>query len=85
MEDKLVILKYYETIVEAELDVEVLKANEIECTLDADETIVLYPVFDDNEKGIKLYVFEKDQERALQIITEFHTTDNISDSEEEEA
>ncbi len=83
MEDKLVILKYYETIVEAEVDTEVLKANQIECTLDADETIMLYPVFDDNEKGIKLYVFEKDRERALQLITEFHATDTVVENIEE--
>lgn len=80
MEDKLAILKYYDSIIEAEVDVNVLKTNDIECTLDTDDTIVIYPIFDNKEKGIKLYVFETDVERATQLIEEFHASaDNYSD------
>ncbi|VBB46774.1 conserved hypothetical protein [uncultured Paludibacter sp.] len=79
MEDKLTILKFYQTIVEAEVDMDVLRNNDIDCSLDTDDTIVIYPFFDENEKGIKLYVFEKDVERATQLIEEFHAaTDNVS-------
>lgn len=80
MEDKLVILKYYETIVEAEVDINVLQTNNIECTLDTDDTIVIYPLFSDAEKGIKIYIFEKDFNTASQLIEEFHTNfDNVSE------
>ena len=54
MEDKLVVLKFYETVVEAEVDMNVLQTNNIDCSLDTDDTIVIYPIFNDNEKGIKI-------------------------------
>lgn len=79
MEDKLAILKFYNTIVEAEVDMNVLQTNNIECTLDTDDTIVIYPIFSETEKGIKIYVFEKDLEQASQLITEYHASaDNQS-------
>ncbi len=78
MEDKLAILKFYDTIVEAEVDMNVLQTNNIECTLDSDD-VVLYPIFSETEKGIKIYVFEKDYEQASQLITEYHASaDNQS-------
>lgn len=79
MEDKLAILKFYGSIVEAEVDVNVLNTNNIDCTLDTDDTVVIYPFFDEKEKGIKLYVFERDLERAALLIQEFHASaDNLS-------
>ncbi|MGC3977107.1 MAG: hypothetical protein QM751_02045 [Paludibacteraceae bacterium] len=83
MEDKLTILKFYQTIVEAEVDIDVLRTNNIDCTLDTDDTIVIYPFFDEKEKGIKLYVFEKDVELATQLLQEFHTSaDNLQSDPE---
>lgn len=86
MEDNLAILKIYDTVVEAEVDMNVLQTNNIECTLDTDD-VVLYPIFSETEKGIKIYVFEKDLEQATQLIQEFHASadDNSVDPEMDEA
>ncbi len=60
-EDKLVSVKYYETVIEAEIDQNVLKTN-----------------------GIELMVFEKDVEKARQILDEYHAAvDTVADSDED--
>lgn len=72
MEDKLVVLKFYETVVEAEVDINVLQTNNIECTIDGVDTPVLYPIFSEQENRIKILVFEKDLDQATKLIEEFH-------------
>lgn len=74
MEDKLVVLKFYDTVVEAEVDLNVLQTNNIDCTLDADDTGMLYPIFSENEHRIKVYVFEKDLDLAMQLIEGYHAS-----------
>ncbi|MFV0472170.1 MAG: hypothetical protein ACK5L7_09100 [Paludibacteraceae bacterium] len=83
MNDKLTILKFYQTIVEAEVDMDVLQKNNIDCTLDTDDTIVIYPFFDDKEKGIKLYVFEQDADNAKRLLEAFHAETDFTGNEEE--
>lgn len=72
MQDKLVVLKLYDTMIEAEVDQNVLKTNDIECNVSTDERMTLAPFFSDAESGYKLYVFEKDAEKAKQLIEEYH-------------
>ncbi len=70
--DKLVVAKYYDSVLNAELDMEVLKSNEIKSTVTDDMMIGIFPLFDEKERGISLLVFENDLERALQILEEYH-------------
>lgn len=71
-DDKLVAVKYYDTVVKAEVDADVLKRNDIECIYNDDTLVGVFPIFDDKERGIELMVFEKDLERAKQILEEYH-------------
>lgn len=82
-EDKVVSVKFYETVVEAEIDQNVLKTNGIECIYNDDTVVGVFPIFDDKERGIELMVFEKDLEIARQILDEYHAAvDMVSESEE---
>ncbi|MFV0391989.1 MAG: DUF2007 domain-containing protein [Paludibacteraceae bacterium] len=71
-EEKLVSLKFYSSMIEAEVEMDVLKNNGIECMLNDGTMVGLFPIFDDKERGIEVLVFEKDFERANQVIDEFH-------------
>ncbi len=82
-DDKVVPVKYYETVIEAEIDQSVLKMNGIECIYNDDTVVGVYPIFNDKERGIELMVFEKDIERARQILDEYHSAANtVSESDE---
>ena len=83
-EDKLVSVKYYEAVIEAEIDQNVLKTNGIECIYNDDTVVGVFPIFDDKERGIELMVFEKDVEKARQILDEYHAAvDTVADSDED--
>jgi len=76
-EDKVVSLKYYDSVIDAELDMEILKENAIQCIYNDDTMVGLFPIFDDKERGIELMVFENDYEKAKQILDDYHqSTDN---------
>lgn len=72
MEDKLVTLKHYDGMVEILIDQEVLKENNIQSFINNQQLVELYPMFSEIDEGLKLVVFEKDREEALQIINEYH-------------
>ncbi len=74
-EDKLIAVKYYNTVIQAEVDADVLKKNNIQCICNDDTIVGVFPIFDDRERGIELMVFEKDLERAKQILKEYHSED----------
>lgn len=74
--DKLITLKYYNTVIKAEVDMEVLKENGIECTYSNAAMVGVFPIFDDKERGIELLVFEKDVKDAKKILEEYHSADD---------
>lgn len=75
MEDKVTTLKTYDTMVDAMVDQEVLKANAIECFIGNEQIVELYPMFGDLDDGLKIVVFERNVEKALQLLEEFHAQD----------
>jgi hypothetical protein len=76
MEDRVTTLKTYDTMVDAMVDQEILQQNNIDCFIGNEQIVELYPMFSDVDNGLKIVVFEKDVERALKLIEEFHKQDN---------
>ena len=71
MEDKIVTLKNYDTMVKAMFDQEILCANHIECFINNEQLVELYPMFADIDEGLKIVVFEKDLEKAQKVLEEY--------------
>lgn len=71
MEDKLITLKNYETMVEALFDQQVLHENNIETSLNNEDMVELLPMFSDINEGLKLVVLEKDYEAAIKVLEEY--------------
>ena len=77
MEDQIITLKTYESTVDAMVDQELLRANDIDCFINNDQLVELYPMFKAIDEGLKIVVFEKDFERALNILAEIKEDSNI--------
>lgn len=73
MEDKIITLKNYDSMVDAMVDLDVLKVNEIESFIGNEQLVELYPMFSDINEGLKIVVFEKDLDRAMKLLEEYHT------------
>jgi len=74
MEDKLITLKNYETMVEAMFDQELLNERNIETFLNNEESVDIMPMFGDINEGLRVLVFEKDYENALNLLEEYYNT-----------
>ncbi|HNX88410.1 MAG TPA: hypothetical protein PKH58_04965 [Paludibacteraceae bacterium] len=77
--EKLVVAKYYDSVLNAELDMEVLKNSNIESTVTDDMMVGIFPLFDEKERGISLLVFEKDLDVALQILDDYHCSTPVNE------
>lgn len=71
MEDKLITLKNYETMVDAMFDQEVLRENNIESSINNEDSVELMPMFGEINDGLRIVVFEKDFEEAIKILEEY--------------
>ncbi len=71
MEDKLKTLKNYETMVEAMFDQELLRENNIDSTINNEESVELMPMFGELNEGLRILVFEKDYEKSIKILEEY--------------
>ena len=71
MEDKLITLKNYETVVEAMFDQELLRENNIESALNNEDAVELMPMFGEINEGLRLMVFEKDYEQSIKILEDY--------------
>lgn len=74
MEDKLITLKNYETMVEALFDQELLRENGIDSALNNEDAVELMPMFGEINEGLRLVVFEKDYEKAIQTLEEYRAS-----------
>ncbi|GHT20079.1 hypothetical protein FACS189429_8190 [Bacteroidia bacterium] len=70
MNEKTVVLRNYETAVEANYELDVLKKNDVPAFLDDDLMDMIAPVFSDSAGGFRIWVFENDLERAEQLLTD---------------
>ncbi|MBP6662874.1 MAG: DUF2007 domain-containing protein [Paludibacter sp.] len=71
MEDKLITLKNYETMVEALFDQELLKENNIDSSINNEDSVELLPMFGEINDGLRIVVFEKDFEEAIKILEDY--------------
>ena len=71
MEDRLITLKNYETIVDAMFDQELLRENDIESSINNENVVELLPMFGEINDGLRILVFEKDYENALKILEDY--------------
>jgi hypothetical protein len=72
MEDKLVTLKNYETMVEAMFDQDLLQQNQISCSIDNEDSGELLPMFGEINEGLTISILENDQEKALKVLKEYY-------------
>ncbi len=72
MEEKLITLKNYETMVEAMFDQELLRENNIDSTLNNEDSVELMPMFGEINEGLRILVFEKDFEQATKVLEEYN-------------
>jgi len=74
MENKLITLKNYETMVEAMFDQEILRENNIESSINNEDSVELMPMFGEINEGLRIVVFEKDYEQATKILEEYENS-----------
>jgi len=74
MEDKLITLKNYETMVEAMFDQELLRERNIDTFLNNEESVEIMPMFGDINEGLRILVFEKDFDNALSLLKEYYNS-----------
>ncbi len=71
MEDRLVTLKNYETMVEALFDQDLLQKNGIQSSINNGNSVELMPMFGEINDGLQIKVLENDLEKALKVLEEY--------------
>lgn len=71
MEDRLVTLKNYETMVEALFDQDLLQKNGIQSSINNGDSVELMPMFSEINNGLQIMVFENDLEKAQAVLDEY--------------
>ena len=75
MEEKIIKLKNYERMEEAMLDQSVLSENKISSSISNSTSADILPMLYELNEGLALMVFEKDFEKAWEILKEYHQYD----------
>lgn len=69
-EDKIIVFESYDTVMAANLVKTKLDAYGIPCFLSDEHFVGLYPIRNELFPGVRLHIFEKDQARVKEILTE---------------
>ena len=72
MEDRLVTFKNYDTMVDAMFEQELLKENNIDCSINNEDSVDLLPMFGELNDGLRIVVLEKDLEKARKVIEDYY-------------
>jgi len=78
-EEKLVVVKYYDSMINAEFDMDVLKNNGIESTVTDDMMVGIFPIFDEKERGISLLVLEENVEKSIKILDDYYNSSSVNE------
>ncbi|MBN2767318.1 MAG: DUF2007 domain-containing protein [Paludibacteraceae bacterium] len=81
MEDKLVTFKNYDSMVDAMFEQELLKENNIECSINNEDSVDLLPMFGEINDGLRIVVMENDLEMARKVIEDYYNQLEINRSE----
>lgn len=68
--DRVIVLKSFQRAIDASLAKSKLDAYGVPCFLSDEHISGLYPFYPNLAGGVRLHVFESDQEQALSILTE---------------
>ena len=71
-EDKIIVFESYDTVMSANLVKTKLDAYGIPCFLSDEHFVGLYPFRNELFPGVRLHIFEKDQEKVKEILNEEH-------------
>lgn len=77
--EKIIILKHFDTAIEANLAKTKLDAYGIPCFLTDEVFNGLYPIRNEIFPGVRLNIFEKDHSEALRILEEEDTSASVTD------
>lgn len=72
MEDRLVTFKNYDSMVDAMFEQELLKENNIECSINNEDSVDLLPMFGEINDGLRIVLMEKDIETARKVIEDYY-------------
>ena len=72
LKDKLITLRKYETMTEALFEQELLRENNIECTITEGNSVEVWPMFSEINEGLRILVFEKDMKMAFKVLEDYH-------------
>ena len=70
--EKIIIYQAFDTVMQANLAKTKLDAYGIPCFLTEENFTSLYPFRNDIFPGVRLHIFERDVDRAKEILTEEH-------------
>lgn len=71
-EDKIIVFESYDTVMSANLVKTKLDAYGIPCFLSDEHFVGLYPFRNELFPGVRLHIFDKDQEKVKEILNEEH-------------
>ncbi|MDZ4714782.1 MAG: DUF2007 domain-containing protein [Cytophagales bacterium] len=69
-QEKIIIYRAYDTVMEANLAKTKLDAYGVPCFLTEENFTSLYPLRNDIFPGVRLHIFESDQQRVKEVLTE---------------
>lgn len=72
MEDRLITFKNYDSMVDAMFEQELLKENNIDCSINNEDSVDLLPMFGELNDGLRIVVLEKDLEIARKVIEDYY-------------
>jgi len=72
MEDRLVTFKNYDSMVDAMFEQELLKENDIDCSINNEDSVDLLPMFGELNDGLRIVVLEKDLEKERKVIEDYY-------------
>lgn len=75
MDDKLVKVKTYERMEEALLDQRILAENDIRSSIQNSVSAEILPMLYELDEGIALLVFEQEENKARDILKDYHQAD----------
>jgi hypothetical protein len=81
MNDKTIALKSYDNLASANLDSAVLIENGIPSFVRNEAGVKMYSIFQDADYGLKVFVYEKDRKKALELLEEYHSAEIVSSEE----